>query len=421
MSSLYEWLVGDAGFAPHGYCLIWDDRIIHLHVGSDAAIALAYFIIPFVLLMVRRERPDLLPAPVAVLFAAFILLCGITHVFGIITMWQPVYALQGVLKAATAAVSLGTAVFLLANKRHIAGVPSVAGMAKLNEELLAGIREKEKAEADRDQLINELEERVKARTARLEQLMLDHAALNEQLQAEIEARDAMLANVSHDFKTPLNAIIGFSEMLEMKVHGDKLGGRNLDYVRDIRDAGQRLSALVRQIVEVQRLKSGAIALELSEFDLDEMFSSIANELELDARRKGLAINLKTEGKLTIIGDKLLLWRLFENILSNAVKYTDHGRIDIQAKGDRDWISVHVTDTGRGIAADKLPNVFEMFQRGDRSDTAGGHGVGLAIVREIARRHNGTVWLDSAEGEGTTVTVGLPVRQPDMAEAAVSEN
>ncbi|WCL53520.1 sensor histidine kinase [Gimibacter soli] len=421
MSSLYEWLVGDAGFAPHGYCLIWDDRIIHLHVGSDAAIAIAYFIIPFALLKVRRDRPDLLPAPVAGLFAAFILLCGITHVFGIVTMWQPIYALEGILKAATAAVSLVTAAFLLMNMRHVANMPSVVVMAKLNEELRAGIREKEKAESDRDRLINELEERVKARTARLEQLMLDHAALNEELQAEIEARDAMLANVSHDFKTPLNAIIGFSEMLEMKVHGNELEGRNLSYVRDIRDAGQRLSGLVRQIVEVQRLKSGAIELELSEFDLADIFRSIINELELDARRKGLNINLNVEGKLTMAGDRLLVWRLFENILSNAVKYTDQGRIEIQAKGDRDWISIQVVDTGRGIAADKLPKVFEMFQRGDRSDTAGGHGVGLAIVREITRRHNGTVWLDSAEGEGTTVTVGLPVRQPEMVAASVSEN
>ena len=139
LSTLGEWLAKSSELAPHGYCLLWEPGLIWLYAISDAAIALAYFSIPLALVIVGRRRSDLVFRPLLWLFAAFILLCGTTHWLDLATLWTPIYVLQGAVKAATAVVSVCTAIALWWALPRFLALPSPIQFQEAN----AALRESE--------------------------------------------------------------------------------------------------------------------------------------------------------------------------------------------------------------------------------------------------------------------------------------
>ena len=181
MSSLFAGFFDTEGFMPHGYCLMWRPAVFWLNLISDAVIALSYYSIPFVLLYFAMRRRDLVFRWMFVMFGIFILGCGTTHVMGIWTLWYPDYAVDGLVKALTALVSIATAIMLWPLMPQALAFPSPSQLARANQDLNREIGERRQAEAVVRQLNDELEERVRARTAELE-------AANERLRQEVEER-----------------------------------------------------------------------------------------------------------------------------------------------------------------------------------------------------------------------------------------
>jgi PAS domain S-box-containing protein len=181
MSSLLGGFFDTEGFMPHGYCLLWKPSVFWLNLVSDAIIALSYYSIPFVLVYFAMRRRDLAFRWMFVMFGIFILGCGTTHVMGIWTLWNPDYAVDGLVKAATALVSILTAIMLWPLMPQALALPSPAQLAQVNRDLNRQIAERHAAEAAVRQLNDELEQRVRERSAELE-------AANARLRAEIQER-----------------------------------------------------------------------------------------------------------------------------------------------------------------------------------------------------------------------------------------
>lgn len=160
-------LFSSTNLSPHGYCLLWRPGLLRLHIAADAMISLAYFSIPITLATFIRRRSDLGFGWIAWLFAAFILACGATHVFGIWTLWHPDYGIEGMVKLFTGIVSLVTAIVLWKQLPALVAIPSIIQISAMNEELQAEIRERRVAEQKLTSLNMELENRVLARTAEL--------------------------------------------------------------------------------------------------------------------------------------------------------------------------------------------------------------------------------------------------------------
>jgi signal transduction histidine kinase len=165
------------GFIPHGVCLLWQAGLVYLHVAANALIALAYFSIPFAIFYFVRRRPDIHFKSLHWQFAAFILLCGLTHVMGIVVLWLPLYWLQGAVMAATALISLFAAALLWKLMPSLLGIPSAGKLQEINSRLQQEIAEK-----------NQLMETLRRETQRMESLS--------------QEKSAFLSNVSHETAPP---------------------------------------------------------------------------------------------------------------------------------------------------------------------------------------------------------------------------
>ena len=204
--SFWDWLLNPAGLTAHGFCLSWAPGLVALHAVSDAIIGLAYFSIPLALAVFVRRRRDLQYSWVFYLFVAFILACGATHLMAILTLWVPVYGIEGLIKAATAAASIGTAFILWPLIPKLLALPSPAQLAQVNGDLQASVAEKEQTA----QLLRASEARVKAVNADLEGRVAEQTselmAANFQLTGALEQRDLLIREVYHRVKNNLQTI-----------------------------------------------------------------------------------------------------------------------------------------------------------------------------------------------------------------------
>ncbi|MDX8524585.1 PAS domain-containing sensor histidine kinase [Mesorhizobium sp. MSK_1335] len=248
------------------------------------------------------------------------------------------------------------------------------------------------------------------------------AALREEL---AEAREAaataevakgrFLAVVSHELRTPLNAIIGFSDMLLHEMFGGFKDPRQKEYVGLVRESGQHLLSVVTSILDVSRIEAGAYATELEPFrfvDAVDMCRSMMRPLA-DAKSIILATQIAPDtGEIN--ADRRAVQQILINLASNAVKFTpDGGSVVIGAKRVGSRLHFWVSDTGIGIAEEDMANLGKPFMQiqNDYTRRFEGTGLGLSLVKGLVALHEGTMSIESAPGEGTTVTIGLPVNGP----------
>jgi diguanylate cyclase (GGDEF)-like protein/PAS domain S-box-containing protein len=233
MADALGWLFGAAAFVPHGYCLLWRPDLVALHATSDAATALAYFSIPAAILVFFYRRPDVEYPAVAVLFAIFILGCGLTHVADLLTLWWPIYGVEGLLKAITAAASFATSVVVWRLLPGALLVPSPAQLRQANEELNAEVVRRASVEAALARTLDGLEALVAERTREL-------ADTNLRLQSEIAER-ARAERTARDGESRL-AIV--AERLRLAVEATELGIWDVDARTGRREWSQEQKAIL---------------------------------------------------------------------------------------------------------------------------------------------------------------------------------
>ena len=219
-----------------------------------------------------------------------------------------------------------------------------------------------------------------------------------------------ISNVSHELKTPLTSIQGYAETL---LDDDQLDGFPKKFIERIFNNAGRLSEMIAELFKLVRLERG-----LQELDwVDISFSQLETEIKLDFDNylAGKNIELKFENNFggdTFLAGKGYINRVFNNLVENAVKYTEEGSVVVRISRDDGVARIEVEDTGIGIPSENIDRIFERFYRvdKDRSRGNGGSGIGLAIVRHIVSLHGGDVWAESRLGRGTKIIFTIP--QPD---------
>ncbi|MEN6309983.1 MAG: ATP-binding protein [Acidobacteriota bacterium] len=215
-----------------------------------------------------------------------------------------------------------------------------------------------------------------------------------------------VVNVSHELKTPLTAIKGFVETMEPEA-----GLENRSYLEIIKRNTDRLIAIVGDLLVLSELEEKGSRLRKEKTDLRAVAGTIVRIFEKPAREKGLSLAVEADPDLPpVMVDPYEIERLLVNLVDNAVKYTDKGRVTVRLTSAEGLFTIEVADTGIGIDADHIPHIFERFYVADpsRSRKSGGTGLGLSIAKHIALAHQGTIAVKSRIGEGTTFTVTLPV-------------
>jgi len=426
LSQVLTWLLSTDGFLPHGFCLTGDDRVIALNVVSDLGIALAYFSIPvFLIILVLRRRDLTLPATF-LLFSAFILLCGLSHVVEVVTYWVPIYVLDGLIKAATALVSLATAVTLWPMMPRLLAASSRAQLREANRDLSEQLRTRAEAATALARFNAELETRVAARTAEL-------TRINDELEAEIDsnrriarelaiARDQaeqaskvkslFLAAMSHDLRTPLNAIIGFSDTILSEAFGPLEHPRYLSYIEDIHRSGNLLLSMINNILDLSKIEAGKREITPTRLDGAELTQACVRLIKADIEEKQLDVAVSVDPAVEIQADDLAFRQVLLNLLSNAVKFTPRqGRVTVRIQpAPAGGALVEVADTGIGMTDDALRGALEPFGKlgvmTARREGAGS-GLGLSIVIRVMELHGGSFAIDSVPDQGTTVRLVFP--------------
>lgn len=222
-------------------------------------------------------------------------------------------------------------------------------------------------------------------------------------------RADFVANVTHELKTPLTAIIGFAETLQSGAVSEKQTAEQ--FLNKIGDNAYRLNRLVNDLLMLSSLDAGETKLALSNIQVGEILEETLPVIEGAARAKGIAISREMPSDLPpIAADKDRVIQVFANVLDNAVKFTDSGRISITASMvNKGYITVSIADTGIGISRGDLPRLGERFYRVDktRSRELGGTGLGLSIVKHLMHAQGGRMRIESALGRGTTVSLDFP--------------
>jgi two-component system phosphate regulon sensor histidine kinase PhoR len=215
-----------------------------------------------------------------------------------------------------------------------------------------------------------------------------------------------VVNVSHELKTPLTAIKGFIETMDPRADDE-----NRAYLEIIRRNTDRMIAIVEDLLTLSQLEDRGMKVEKNDVHVRPLAENILGLFEKRAREKGLLLSLEASSDLpSIQADSLQVEGLLLNLVDNAVKYTDKGSVTVRLTAKDGRFLIEVADTGLGIESGHLPHIFERFYVVDksRSKKLGGTGLGLSIVKHIVLAHQGTVSVKSRLGEGTTVTVLLPI-------------
>ncbi|MDX1419626.1 MAG: HAMP domain-containing sensor histidine kinase [Rubricoccaceae bacterium] len=236
----------------------------------------------------------------------------------------------------------------------------------------------------------------------------------EELKRTDRLRRELVANVSHDLRSPLAAMQGYLETLQLK-EDDLDPARRTRYLDGALAQSRRLAGLVGQLFELSKLDAGQVELQLEAFPLAELVQDVVVQYEAEAEAKGVALRavLPEDGLPPVRADIGLVERVLTNLLDNALRFTPAGgSVEVRPWRANGRVQVEVADTGVGIEQDQLPQVFDRFFRADAARSDGdGAGLGLSIVQRIVELHGGTIRAESAPGEGARFTFTLPLAEP----------
>jgi PAS domain S-box-containing protein len=240
------------------------------------------------------------------------------------------------------------------------------------------------------------------------------------------AKGEFLANMSHELRTPLNAIIGFAEVLQQEMFGPLGSAKYAEYAADIHSSGAHLLDIINDILDLSKLESGRYELHESEFTVADLTRTCVRFIRERAREAGLAVRMDLpESILNVTADRRLMKQIMLNLLSNAVKFTPNGgTVTIGARlTDAGDCALYVSDTGVGMSQDGIETALMPFGQvaSALSRDHEGTGLGIPLARSLVERHGGAFNIQSAPGEGTTVTITVPAERVSIqAEAMAGE-
>lgn len=367
-------------FMPHGFCLQWNAPLLFVFIAGNLGIALAYFLIPVALQRFIGKRKDL-PYPFMFkLFAAFILSCGITHLTKIWTLYHADYWLEAGLDLWTAGVSLATAALLYPLIPKALQLRSPRDLQEANDKL--------------EQQVNETREaRAEAEVAR------DAAIKANQLKSEF------VATISHEIRTPLSGVVGLAEMLTLDPDPADLP----EMSKKLYDSSQTLLTVLNALLDFSKLEAGKMEPDSVAFSLRNLVGNVVDLMERSATSKGLQMqtNIDPEIPEQLYGDEEKTRQILTNFTHNAIKFTDSGKIGIEAKLVKQndtcaTIRIGVSDTGIGIKPEILSKLFQPFTQGEAGTNRryGGTGLGLAICKKNADLLGGQIGAHSTPGQGS---------------------
>ncbi len=228
-------------------------------------------------------------------------------------------------------------------------------------------------------------------------------------EAGSRAKSEFLAAMNHELRTPLNAIIGFSDILQKEIFGPVGNARYKDYVQSINGSGAHLLGLINDILDLSKLDSGQLELDLQPMDLRDLVEECLTIIAPQAEKAGIRIEHRIEPAV-LQADGRRMRQMLLNLLSNAVKFTQQdGHIRISAALRQDGFAICVSDTGIGIAQDDIPKALDRFGQIDSSLARKyeGTGLGLPLTKALAQLHGASLAIQSRPGEGTTATILFP--------------
>jgi signal transduction histidine kinase len=260
---------------------------------------------------------------------------------------------------------------------------------------------------------SKLEAKVHAATAELAEQNEKLRRQAFQLEQASAAKSQFLANMSHEFRTPLNAILGYTSMLLQGVSGEMTPHQRRNLQR-IDSNGRHLLQVINEILDITRIEAGRMPVNASDFELPELLQEVMAEMDPIVARTKLAVRTALAPQLpTLHSDRQKVKQIVLNLLSNALKFTHEGSVQVSAEYEpaTGSVSISVKDTGIGIAPEHMEKIFEDFQQVDSSPTRayGGTGLGLSICRRLASMMGGRVTVQSTLGQGSTFTLHLPQR------------
>lgn len=365
LAGFFGHLFDTSSYPARWNCGTWTPIEGWLHITADIGIFLAYLAIPCALLYFAFRRKDVPFNGLLLLFSAFILCCGTTHLLEAVIFYSPIYRIAGLLKLITAVVSWATVVVLWRMAPKLLRYPSLA---------------------------------------------VDNEALKQASQAKSE----FLANMSHEIRTPMTAIIGNAELLYELGDLERAPAERLDAIQAIKRNSSHLLDVINDILDLSKIEAGKLSHQLDRHDPQQIVQEVLDLLSVRAEAKQLVLSSRVEGLVpeTILTDDTRLRQILLNVVGNAIRFTKSGSVKVVMRfretTQRNQLEMEVIDTGIGIDQETQNRLFEPFTQADTSTTRqfGGTGLGLAISRRLARTLGGDLTLESEPGIGSRFLISI---------------
>jgi PAS domain S-box-containing protein len=283
---------------------------------------------------------------------------------------------------------------------------------ELNEQVQEQALELEQQAMELEQQVEEaqsLAEEVEESNKQLEETTRQAQQAREHADAANSAKSDFLAVMSHELRTPLNAIVGYVDLMELGLRGPLTPDQTKDIER-IRRSARTLLQLIEDVLSFAKLESGRIEYRITDVPVGAMLEDFTSLIAPQVQVKGLEFStMCTDRMVTVRADRDKVERIVLNLLANAVKFTDRGRVELRCEVEDSHVRLKVEDTGRGIPPEQLENIFEPFVQVERglNRTTDGTGLGLAIARDLAEGMGGTLVAESIPGVGSLFTLRLP--------------